>query len=72
MPLVVGLSALPVFTTTSLPPSIASQAQPLPNWPSAAFFSSSLHAATLPNDASISFANSAGGSPPPPGFRLIQ
>ena len=72
MPLVSGVSALPVLTTLSASPSATSQAQPLPNWEVAALVSSSRQAATLPKLASIFALSAAGGSPPPFGLRLCQ
>ena len=71
MPCVSGVSAFEVASTFSVPLSLASQAQPLPNWPVAALPSSASNAARVPKSRVIAAIIAAEGALPP-GVRLCQ
>src|SRR5205823_9433590 len=67
-----GLTAFGVRVIDSLPPLATSQAQPLPNWPTAAALKSSLNLARPPRSRSIAWATLPVGLPPPCGFMQFQ
>ena len=73
-PRAIGVSALAVFSIASFFSCVfqTSQAQPLPNWPTAAAAKSVLNLAMPPRSLSICALSAPAGSPPPLGFRLDQ
>jgi hypothetical protein len=73
LPSVSGQPALLVCTISSLPALFfTSQAQPEPNWPTAAALNFSLKDDTLPNASSMAARSAPDGSSPPGGFMLCQ